>query len=236
MSTLLDVRNASAGYGERPVVHDLSFHVGAGEVVALLGANGAGKTTTLRLISGMLRTDGVVTFAGTPLGRLKPHRRAKLGLAHVPQGRGTLDHLTVHENLWAGGAGMSRRDRREAFDRWYDVFPRLADRRNQAAGSLSGGEQQLLAVARALMPGPKLVILDEPSLGLAPLMVAEVFEQLAAVNRDVGAALLVVEQNAVASLAVASRAYLMETGRIVREGTAADLAADDEVRRAYLGI
>ncbi|WP_127817774.1 ABC transporter ATP-binding protein [Microbacterium sp. CPCC 204701] len=235
MSEILNVSGLHAGYGAGDVLVDISVSVSGGEAVAILGANGAGKTTLLRSISGLLKSRGEVVFLGQSLSGRPPYKRARAGLAHVPQGRGTLSHLTVAENLWAG-AHASGRERKEIIAHWFDVFPRLGERRNQMAGSLSGGEQQLLAVARAMAGNPQLVLLDEPSLGLAPLMVKSVFAELKRINSEFGTALLIVEQNATASLSIADRAYVLEAGRVTVEGAAADLAANDHVRRAYLGI
>lgn len=231
---LLEVTGLSAGYGGPDVVHDIDLVVAEGEIVTLLGANGAGKTTVLRAISGAVRTSGAVTWTGQPL-RGRPDQRARAGLGHVPQGRGTLAQLTVAENLWVGGARLRSRQRREAVATWFEVFPRLEERADQVAGSLSGGEQQMLAIARSLISEPRLVLLDEPSLGLAPLITQEVFERLREINGRLGTAFLVVEQNAAASLALADRGYVLESGRIIRHGASADLADDDDLRRAYLG-
>lgn len=236
MSEILRVESLYAGYGAGDVLSDINISVSDGEIVAILGANGAGKTTLLRSISGLLQSRGEVTFLGEALSGRTTHRRARAGLAHVPQGRGTLTYLTVTENLWAGAHRAKGRKRREIIENWFAIFPRLGERRNQLAGSLSGGEQQLLAVARAMAGAPRLVLLDEPSLGLAPLMVKSVFSELKRINSDLGTSLLIVEQNATASLGVADRAYILESGRVTAEGPATELAQDDHVRRAYLGI
>ncbi|GAA1750479.1 ABC transporter ATP-binding protein [Aeromicrobium alkaliterrae] len=233
-ATLLELSGLSAGYGGPDVVHDIDLSVSEGEIVTLLGANGAGKTTVLRAISGAVRSTGTVSWAGSPL-RGRPDERARSGLGHVPQGRGTLTQLTVAENLWVGGARLGPRRRREAVDSWFETFPRLRERAEQTAGNLSGGEQQMLALARALISEPRLVLLDEPSLGLAPLITQEVFERLREINARLGTALLVVEQNAAASLALADRAYVLGSGHIIRHGAADELIDDDELRRAYLG-
>jgi branched-chain amino acid transport system ATP-binding protein len=237
MSALLQARGLVAGYGPVRVLHGLDFSVDAGEVVVILGANGAGKTTTLRALSGMIAVRGDIEFDGAPIAGRRPEVIAKHGIAHVPQGRGTLSDLTVHENLMLGA--YTRKDRpgiQADVERWYDVFPRLGQRRDQAAGSMSGGEQQMLAIARALMARPRLVLLDEPSLGLAPLVTQELFRVLAELSRDSDISMLVVEQNAGLALEIASRGYVLETGQIVTEGTAEELATDDDVRKAYLGI
>ena len=235
--TLLSVAQLTGGYGAVRVLHGLDFTVDAGEVVVILGANGAGKTTTLRGLSGLIDAHGQVTFAGHDVIGWRPERIAATGMAHVPQGRGTITDLTVDENLRLGA--YTRRDRQELatdLDRWYEVFPRLGQRRDQQAGSMSGGEQQMLAIARALMARPKLVLLDEPSLGLAPIITQELFRTLGELNRDQGISMLVVEQNAGLALGIAQRGYVLETGSIVVTGSAAELAGNDDVRKAYLGI
>ena len=214
----------------------VDFEVEEGGVTALLGANGAGKTTTLRAISAMIRREGELEFRGRPLKARAPEDVARLGVAHVPDGRGTFTDLTVEENLRLGA--YVRRDRRKAradFQRIFGYFPRLKERLKQQAGTLSGGEQQMLAISRALLSAPKLLLLDEPSFGLAPLIVAEIFRILASINQQEGVSILIVEQNANLALDLATRAYLLETGRVVVGGAAADIRADDSVRRAYLG-
>lgn len=233
---LLRVAELTAGYGPVQVLHGIDFTVDEGEVVVILGANGAGKTTTLRALSGMVAARGVIEFEGRSLLGTKPEKVARVGVAHVPQGRGTLTDLTVEENLRLGA--YARRDSEIAADveRWYEVFPRLGERRDQQAGSMSGGEQQMLAFARALMSRPRLVLLDEPSLGLAPIVTQELFRVLADLNRDHGLSMLVVEQNAGLALDIATRGYVLEAGSIAVSGTAAELATDDDVRKAYLGI
>jgi branched-chain amino acid transport system ATP-binding protein len=237
MTTLLDVKGLRASYGPVPVLHGLDFRVDLGEVVVLLGANGAGKTTTLRALSAMVHTSGDAVFDGMQLVGSSPERVTRHGIAHVPQGRGTFPELTVAENLEVGA--YVRRDRaaiKAEMDRWYDIFPRLGERRDQLAGSLSGGEQQMLAVARALMSDPKLLLLDEPSLGLAPLIIQSLFKQFAELNREHGTTMFIVEQNASIALAIANRAYVIEAGNIVLSGSADELRHDDAVRRAYLGF
>jgi branched-chain amino acid transport system ATP-binding protein len=233
---LLRVEQLTGGYGAVRVLHGLDFAVDEGEVVVILGANGAGKTTTLRGLSGLIDARGRVTFAGRDIIGWAPERIAAAGIAHVPQGRGTITDLTVDENLRLGA--YTRRDREVAGDleRWYEVFPRLAVRRRQAAGSMSGGEQQMLAIARALMARPKLVLLDEPSLGLAPIITQELFRTLGTLNVEQGISMLIVEQNAGLALAIAERGYVLETGSIVVSGSSAELAGNDDVRKAYLGI
>lgn len=234
--SLLEVRGLRARYGPVEVLRGLDFTVDDGEVVVILGANGSGKTTTLRAITGMVETSGEVVFDGRSIEGSRPEQVARAGVAHVPQGRGTVTDLTVEENLRLGA--YTRRDKQVAEDiaRWYEVFPRLAERRQQQAGGMSGGEQQMLAIARAMMARPRLVLLDEPSLGLAPIITQGLFRTLGEMNRDLGIAMLVVEQNATLALAIATRGYVLETGEIVVEGTATDLAGNDDVRKAYLGI
>jgi branched-chain amino acid transport system ATP-binding protein len=233
---LLEVERLTGGYGAVRVLHGLDFTVDAGEVVVILGANGAGKTTTLRALSGVLDAKGNVRFDGRDVLGRKTEQVAAAGVAHVPQGRGTITDLTVEENLRLGA--YTRRDREvdADLDRWYGVFPRLADRRKQTAGGMSGGEQQMLAIARALMARPKLVLLDEPSLGLAPIVTQELFDTLGTLNREQGISMLVVEQNASLALGIANRGYVLETGSIVASGSASELEANDDVRRAYLGF
>ena len=233
---LLEVSGLCAGYGQVQVLRDVDFTVDDGEMVVLLGANGAGKTTTLRALCQMIDTWGSVRFTGEELVGKRTERVVRRGIGHVPQGRGTFPELTVEENLEAGA--YTRKDRagvREDIDRWFSMFPRLQERRTQQAGSLSGGEQQMLAVARALMSRPRLLLLDEPSLGLAPLVIQGLFGQFAELNKE-GVTMFVVEQNANLALAVAHRAYVLEAGQIVLSGAADELKSDDSVRRAYLGF
>jgi branched-chain amino acid transport system ATP-binding protein len=235
MSHLLATRELSGGYGPVQVLRGLEFFVDEGEVVAILGANGAGKTTTLRALSGMISARGQVTFADTSIIGRRPEDIVRLGVAHVPQGRGTVADLTVEENLRVGA--YVRRDPEVAADleRWYDLFPRLGERRAQAAGNMSGGEQQMLAIARALMSRPRLLLLDEPSLGLAPLLTRDLFDRLGQLSRELGMAVLVVEQNANLALEIANRGYVLEAGQIATSGSADELANDESVRKAYLG-
>jgi branched-chain amino acid transport system ATP-binding protein len=233
---LLEVSGLCAGYGQVQVLRDLDFTVDEGEMVVLLGANGAGKTTTLRALCQMIDTWGSVRFTGEELVGKPTERVVRRGIGHVPQGRGTFPELTVEENLEAGA--YTRKDRagvRDDIDRWFSMFPRLQERRTQQAGSLSGGEQQMLAVARALMSRPRLLLLDEPSLGLAPLVIQGLFRQFAELNKE-GITMFVVEQNASLALGVAHRAYVLEAGQIVLSGSADELQTDDSVRRAYLGF
>ena len=233
--SLLAVQDLVTAYGSVEALHGISFHVDDGEIVALLGANGAGKTTTLRTISGLLRPRaGEVRFAGERIDTRRAHEIVRLGLTHVPEGRWIFTLLTVDENLRLG-AYAERRVPREALDRVFTQFPRLAERRGQLAGTLSGGEQQMLAMARALMTKPRLLLLDEPSMGLAPVLVRAIFQTIAEINRQ-GTTVLLVEQNANAALRLARRAYVLETGRIALEGPGADLARNEAVRRAYLGV
>jgi branched-chain amino acid transport system ATP-binding protein len=236
MTALLEVEQLTGGYGAVRVLYGLDFVVDAGEVVVILGANGAGKTTTLRAISGSLYAKGHVRFDGHDVLGRRPEQMAVRGVAHVPQGRGTITDLTVDENLRLGA--FTRRDRDVDSDiaGWYDVFPRLGDRRRQLAGSMSGGEQQMLAIARALMLRPKLLLLDEPSLGLAPIITQELFRTLGSLNREQGISMLVVEQNASLALGIANRGYVLETGSIVVSGSADELSRNDDVRKAYLGF
>jgi branched-chain amino acid transport system ATP-binding protein len=232
---LLDLAHVSAGYGQRRVLHEVDLCVEDGEIVAILGANGAGKTTTLRAISGAIQRDGQLLFEGRSLLGCGAADAAHLGIAHVPEGRGTMGQLTVLENLQLGA--YVRHDNAVASDmeHVFAYFPILKERRRQYAATLSGGEQQMLAIARALMARPKLVLLDEPSLGLAPLVAQSIFEMIRTINRDSGAAVLLVEQNAVAALDISSRAYVLEAGRVAVSGTSADLKQHEGVRRSYLG-
>ncbi len=228
------MRDVRAGYGPLEVLHGISLDVEPGEIVVILGANGAGKTTTMRAVSGMVARQGDIEFEGSDISSTSAEKIVRLGIAQVPQGRGTFAELTVEDNLRSGA--YVRRDAIDAdIDRWYEVFPRLAERRVQRAGSLSGGEQQMLAIARALMSKPKLLLCDEPSLGLAPLITQELFEVLKTLNAEEGLSILLVEQNANLALKVAHRVYLLETGNVVASGTAAQIASDDSIRKAYLG-
>jgi len=236
VTSLLEVSELRAGYGAVRVLQGIDFSVDEGEVVVILGANGAGKTTTLRAISGMIATSGRVVFDGRSITGRRPEQIAAAGIAHVPQGRGTIVDLTVDENLRIGAYLRRGPEIESDLDRWYATFPRLKDRRTQQAGSMSGGEQQMIAIARALMARPKLVLLDEPSLGLAPLVTQELFRTLTDLNRADGISMLVVEQNAGLALNLAARGYVLEVGTIVTSGSAAELAGNDDVRRAYLGI
>jgi branched-chain amino acid transport system ATP-binding protein len=234
--TLLEVEGLRAQYGFTQALHGVSFAVEEGGITTILGANGAGKTTTLRAVCGMVRTTGAIRFAGQRIDGRATEAIVRQGIAHAPEGRGTFVQLTVEENLRLGAWG--RRDRAGLaadLERMYDHFSILRERRRQLAGTLSGGEQQMLAVARALMRRPRLLLLDEPSLGLAPIVVREIFRIVGAINREAGVSVLLVEQNAALALDLASHAYLLETGRVVRAGAAGELRRDDAVRRAYLG-
>ena len=237
MTTMLQVSALDAGYGPIQVLRGVDLHVDEAEVVVLLGANGAGKTTTIRAICQMVDSKGSVNMCGAELVGMRPEKMAGMGIAHVPQGRGTFPELTVEENLQVGA--YVRKDRasiRSDIERSYGLFPRLGERRAQVAGSLSGGEQQMLAVARALMSRPRLLLLDEPSLGLAPLIIQGLFALFNELNEKEGVTMFIVEQNANLTLDIADRAYVLEAGRIVLSGSAAELRANDAVRRAYLGF
>jgi branched-chain amino acid transport system ATP-binding protein len=233
---MLETAGLEAFYGEQQALFGVGFDLDAGHVRTLLGANGAGKTTVLRALCGMVRTGGDIRFDGKSINGWATEDIVRLGVAHVPEGRGTFVRLTVEENLQLGA--MTRRDHAAIaadIEQIYHHFPRLKERRTQQAGLLSGGEQQMLAVGRGLMLRPRLMLLDEPSFGLAPLVVEELFRILREVNRDTGVAMLIVEQNAALALELAEHAYLLETGRIVMEGPSEAIAADEAVRRAYLG-
>jgi branched-chain amino acid transport system ATP-binding protein len=233
---LLEVKKLHAGYGQTRVLHGMDFAIEKGSITALLGANGAGKTTTLRAVCAMVRTQGEIYFEGRRIDARSTEDIVRLGVAHVPEGRGTFLNLSTEENLRLGG--YTRRDRKALdadLERMFGYFPRLRERRRQQAGTLSGGEQQMLAVSRALMLAPKLMLLDEPSFGLAPLLVRELFGILRAINQRERVSMLLVEQNAAMALDLADHAYLVETGRVVRSGTAQALQRDDSVRKAYLG-
>jgi len=236
MSKLLEARELCAFYGPTQVLFALGLNVDEGGITTLLGANGAGKTTTLRSLSGMCRTSGEIRFDGKPIAGRATEDIVRLGIAHVPQGRGTLSRQTVEENLQIGA--MTRRGRAAIasdVERVYGYFPRLKERRTQQAGTLSGGEQQMLAVGRAMMLRPRLMLLDEPSFGLAPLIVEELFGILRTLNKSEKVSMLLVEQNASLALDLADHAYLIETGRLVMEGPAQHLRDDENIRKAYLG-
>jgi len=233
---LLEVTDLSAGYNAADVLRGVSFAVERGGITAILGANGAGKTTLLRAVSGMLRRSGAIRFDGRPIENLATEKIARLGIGHVPDGRGTFLDLTTEENLRIGA--YTRRDRGEVardLDRIFTYFPRLRERRRQQAGTLSGGEQQMLAVSRALMLRPRLLLLDEPSFGLAPLVVQDIFGIMREINAEQGVSVLLVEQNAGLALDLADSVYVLETGQVVMSGTSEAVRSDETVRRAYLG-
>jgi branched-chain amino acid transport system ATP-binding protein len=237
VTAILETRGLGAAYGATAVLAGVDITVEEGGIVTLLGANGAGKTTTLRALTNMMvRGSGEIRFAGRRIDGWMTEDIVRLGIAHVPAGRGTFTTLTVEENLRLGA--YTRRDRRrvaEDFERVYGYFPRLRERRHQQAGTLSGGEQQMLAISRALMLRPKLLLLDEPSFGLAPMIVQEIFRILRAINEQEGTSMLLVEQNANIALSLAGHAYLLETGRIIMGGPSEIISGDESVRRAYLG-
>ena len=234
---MLEVGAISVAYGDVPVLHRVSLRVEAGEIVSLLGANGAGKTTTLRAISGLIPVqEGTVTFEGRPLTGLSPSRIVERGIAHVPEGRQLFTNMTVDENLEMGAyLPQAKAARAETLARVLELFPRLGERQRQVAGTLSGGEQQMVAIGRALMSRPRLLVLDEPSLGLAPIVVKSIFETVKRINRD-GTTVLLVEQNLAESLRLSDRGYVLETGKIAMEGRGADLLADPHTRKAFLGL
>jgi branched-chain amino acid transport system ATP-binding protein len=235
MAPLLELRSVEARYGPIAALHGVSLTVEEGEVVALLGANGAGKTTTLRAVSGTVRKSGQVLYAGTDVSRRSPDALAKAGVAHVPEGRGILTELTVWENLRMGAYVRRDRNVKADLERVADLFPWIKERRNQHAATLSGGEQQMLAVGRALAARPRLLMLDEPSLGLAPLVTQELFRVVHELNEQEGLTVLVVEQNANIALDVSRRAYVLEVGRVAVEGSSDELRQHEGVRRSYLG-
>jgi branched-chain amino acid transport system ATP-binding protein len=236
MAQLLEVRDLAAYYGQSQALHGVSFAIGLGEITTLLGANGAGKTTILRAICNMVRTSGEVWFDGRRISGLPTEKIVRLGVAHVPEGRGTFSSLSVDENLriaafTRGGGREVQRDREMVLG----YFPRLAERIKQQAGTLSGGEQQMLAISRALMLRPRLMLLDEPSFGLAPLVVQEIFRIMRRINEEANVSMLLVEQNAALALDLADQAYVLETGRIVMSGDAATVKGDEQIRKSYLG-
>jgi branched-chain amino acid transport system ATP-binding protein len=233
--TLLSVKGLRAGYGVAPVLFDIDFEIARGEIVAFVGSNGAGKTTLLRAISRLIAAQGTITFAGYDLMTLTPEQVFALGLVQVPEGRQLFPRMSVEENLLMGGYRRRQADLAKSFGQVYDLFPILGERRHQWAGDLSGGEQQMCALGRALMADPKLLIVDEMSLGLAPVVVDHLLMVLAAF-REIGVTVLLVEQDVFAAFSIADRGYVLETGRIVQEGRVADLERDPALRRAYLGV
>ena len=236
-AALLQAKNVESFYGQTRVLKGISFEVAEAGITTILGANGAGKTTTLRAISGLVRTTGEIRFAGQRIDGLATEKIAALGIAHVPDGRGTLVNLTVQENLRVGA--YLQRDTQQIeldFERIYGYFPRLRERKQQQAGTLSGGEQQMLAIARALMQRPRLLMLDEPSFGLAPLIIREIFRIMRLINEKEGVSILLIEQNVALALDLANHAYLLETGSTLMSGTAKSLREDEQVRRSYRGF
>ena len=234
---MLEIKNINVYYGDVQVLWDVSFHVQPGEIVALIGANGAGKSTTLRTISGLLRPKtGEVTLDGNPLHTLEPYDLITLGIAHVPEARRLFVEMSVEENLDMGALrGQAKVKRKETKEMVFSLFPRLSERRRQLSGTLSGGEQQMLAIGRGLMGLPKVIMFDEPSLGLAPILVSEIFEIIKRVRQE-GKTVLIVEQNVRQTLAIADRAYVLETGKVTMEGKGLDLLNDEHVQAAYLGV
>ena len=231
---LLEVDDIHVHYGKIAALKGVSLEVADGEIVALIGANGAGKTTTLKTISGLRPlSGGAIRFAGEDISRMPGHRRVIAGIGHAPEGRGIFPGMTVHENLLMGSYAR-KGDREAGLDEVYDLFPRLAERKSQPGGTMSGGEQQMLAIGRALMTQPKVLLLDEPSMGLAPLLVAQIFEIISEINKR-GTTVLLVEQNAAQALQLADRAYVLETGRVLKSAPARELLTDPEVQAAYLG-
>ena len=234
---MLELRSVSAAYGSVPAISHVSITVNAGEAVGLLGANGAGKSTTLRAISGLVApSSGSISFEGIDVGALPPHRIPELGIAHVPEGRQVFPEMTVQENLEIGAfVPKAKAERARTMELVYGIFPRLAERKRQLAGTMSGGEQQMLAVGRGLMLKPRLLRLDEPSLGLAPVMTDVTFEKIAEIHK-MGTAILLVEQNVSRALSLVDRAYVLESGRVIMHGSSAELAGNKQVQAAYLGI
>ena len=237
MGEMLSVKNINVYYGSIHAIKDVSFHVNEGEIVTLIGANGAGKTTTMHAISGLLKLQsGEIDYCGQTISKMEAHKIIRLGLAQVPEGRRVFSGLTVQQNLQMGA--YTRRDGKEAiqndFDMVFDLLPRLKERRNQPAGTLSGGEQQMLAVGRALMAKPKVMMMDEPSLGLAPLVVKDIFSIIRRINDD-GVTVLLIEQNANAALKIADRGYVLQTGNVTMTGTGMELLNDESIKEAYLG-
>ena len=233
---MLEVSNLKVNYGMIQAIKGISFKVEEGEIIALIGANGAGKTTTLHTVSGLLKArEGSILFNGKELTKTQPHKIVEIGMAHVPEGRRIFQQLTVYENLILGAYTRSdKKEIAENLEMIYKRFPRLEERKKQIAGTLSGGEQQMLAMGRALMSNPKIVLMDEPSMGLSPLLVSEIFDIIQSINKS-GTTVLLVEQNAKKALSIANRAYVLETGKIVLEGDAKELMNNDQIKKAYLG-
>ena len=235
MARILDVKDINVFYGAIHAITDISFTVEEGEIVTLIGANGAGKSTTLNTISGLLRSKtGDIEFLGSSIAKMSPNKIVQEGLVMVPEGRRIFLGLTVEENLEMGAYTRPKSEIKAGFDQVYELFPRLKERRTQIGGTLSGGEQQMLAMGRALMAKPRLIMLDEPSMGLAPLLVDLIFEIIADLHKA-GSTILLVEQNAQAALSIADRAYVLETGKIVKTGRGSDLISDPDIKKAYLG-
>ena len=235
MGEMLSVKNINVYYGSIHAIKDISFHVNEGEIVTLIGANGAGKTTTMHAISGLLKLQsGEIDYCGQTISKMEAHKIIRLGLAQVPEGRRVFAGLTVAENLRMGAYTRPKNEIPESLKMVYERFPRLEERKNQAAGTLSGGEQQMLAMGRALMSKPRILLLDEPSMGLSPLFVGEIFKIIEEVSKA-GTTVLLVEQNAKKALSIADRGYVLETGKIVKTGKASDLLNDDSIKKAYLG-
>ena len=233
--TLLKVDDINVYYGAIHAIKGISFEVNEGEIVTLIGANGAGKSTTLKTISGILHSrGGDILFDGNDISHIPPHKLISMGIAHVPEGRRIFQQLTVKENLEMGAYTRPNSEVKDSLENVYNRFPRLRERQKQVAGTLSGGEQQMLAMGRALMSRPKLMMLDEPSMGLSPLLVQQIFDIIKEMNKA-GTTILLVEQNAKMALSIADRAYVLETGKIVKEGVARDLLNDESVKKAYLG-
>ncbi|MGE4496558.1 MAG: ABC transporter ATP-binding protein [Deferribacterales bacterium] len=235
---MLEINGISTYYGNIQALHEVSLKINEGEIITLIGANGAGKTTTLLSVSGIVQPkQGEILFKGEPIHRMKPDKIVQMGICQVPEGRHIFPYLTVSENLDLGA--FLRKDRdgiRKDLEQIYDLFPRLAERRHQQGGTLSGGEQQMLAISRALMSRPRLLLLDEPSLGLAPLIVQQIFEIIKKIKEESGTTIFLVEQNANLALKVADRGYVMETGRVTMEDKASNLLSNEDVKKAYLGI
>jgi branched-chain amino acid transport system ATP-binding protein len=234
---MIELKGVSASYGGVPAISDMTLNVGEGEAVGLLGANGAGKSTTLRAISGLVKlTSGSILFLGADLASLPPYKITELGIAHVPEGRQVFPEMTVNENLEIGSyAPRAKTERARSLDLVYSIFPRLAERRKQLAGTMSGGEQQMLAVGRGMMLRPRLLMLDEPSLGLAPVMCDVTFEKIHEIHK-MGTSILLVEQNVSRALELVQRAYVLESGKVIMHGTSTELENNKEVQAAYLGI